>query len=120
MYLVIGAFGIPRCLPLPRSTLLQNVLHFIIFSMSNRPQKPPFSMSVSGKIFYFVFTEMQMYGPRDESRTVPWAKCQIFFETFFICNVIDKNLNKNFHSHLGYHSFELLFLCFQIRAIRST
>ena len=33
---------------------------------------------------------MQLYGPRHESRTLPWAKCQIFLETLFICNDIDK------------------------------
>ena len=49
--------------------------------------------------FYLVFTEMQIYGPRHESRTVAWAKCQIFLETLFICNNIDKNLNENFHSY---------------------
>ena len=32
--------------------LLHSVLHFIIFSMPNRSRKPPFSMSVAGKIMY--------------------------------------------------------------------
>ena len=45
------------------------------------------------KIFYLVFTEMQMYGRRHETRTLPWSKCQIFLETLFICNDIDENLN---------------------------
>ena len=27
---------------------------------------------------------MQMYGPRQGSRTLPWAKCQIFLEALFI------------------------------------
>ena len=34
--------------------LLHSVLHFIIFSMPNRSRKPPFSMSVSGKILFQV------------------------------------------------------------------
>ena len=33
--------------------LIHSVLHFIIFSMPNRPRKPPFSMSMLGKNFYF-------------------------------------------------------------------
>ena len=53
---------------------------------------------------------MEMYGPRQEPRTLPWAKYQIFLETLFIGNDIDKNLNKKFHSYLSYHSFKLLFL----------
>ena len=32
--------------------LLHSMLHFIIFSMPNRSQKPPFSMSMSGKNYY--------------------------------------------------------------------
>ena len=27
---------------------------------------------------------MQMYGPRQDSRTLPWAECQIFLEALFI------------------------------------
>ena len=38
---------------------------------------------------------MQMYGVRHESMTLPWAECQIFMETVFICKNIDKDLNKN-------------------------
>ena len=60
-----------------------------------------------------------MYGPRHESRTLPWAKCQIFLETLFICNDIDKSLNRNFHSLLGCHFFKLLFLFLQTCAISS-
>ena len=43
-----------------------------------------------------------------------------FLETLFICNNIDKNLNKNFHTYLSYHSVELLFLFFYICAISSS
>ena len=50
------------------------------------------------KIFYLVFIEMQMYGPRQGSTTLPWAKCQIFLESLFICNNINTNLNKIFHT----------------------
>ena len=32
------------------------------------------------KIFYLVFIEMQMYGPRQGSRTLPRPKCQSFLE----------------------------------------
>ena len=39
------------------------------------------------KIFYLVFIEMQMYGPRRGSRTLPWAKCRIFLEALLICNI---------------------------------
>ena len=42
-----------------------------------------------------MFIEMLMYGPRQESRTLPWARCQIFLEALFICNNINTNLNKN-------------------------
>ena len=42
-----------------------------------------------------MFKEMQMYGPRHESRTLPWAKCQIFLEALFIYNNINTNLKKN-------------------------
>ena len=38
---------------------------------------------------------------------------QIFLETLFICNDINKNLNQNFQSLLSYHSFKLLFLFFK-------
>ena len=41
-----------------------------------------------------------LYDERHESRTLPWVKCQIFMEILFICNNIDKNLIKNFHSYL--------------------
>ena len=50
------------------------------------------------KIFYLVFIEMQMYGPRQGSRNLPWAIRQIFLEALFICNNINTNLNKNFHT----------------------
>ena len=50
------------------------------------------------KIFYLVFIQMQMYGPRQGSRTLLWVKCQIFLEALFICNTINTNLNKNFHT----------------------
>ena len=40
---------------------------------------------------------MQMYGPRQGPRRLPWAKCQIFLKPLFICNNIKTNLNKNFH-----------------------
>ena len=54
----------------------------------------------SENIFYLVITEMQMYGPSHDPRTLPWAKCQIFFETLStsICKNIDENLNKNLNS----------------------
>ena len=48
------------------------------------------------KIFNVVFIEMQMYGPRQGSKTLPWAKCKIFLEALFICNNINTNLNENF------------------------
>ena len=54
---------------------------------------------------------MQMYGPRQESRTLPWAKCQIFLEALFMCNNINTKQKKSIHS---YHSFKPLFLFFQI------
>ena len=53
-----------------------------------------------------------MYGPRQGSRTLPWAEFQIFLEVLFICNNINTNLNKNFHTY----SFKRLFLFFQISA----
>ena len=40
------------------------------------------------------------------------AKCRIFLEALFICNNINTNLNKNFHTKLNYHSLPL-FLFFQ-------
>ena len=43
------------------------------------------------KIFYLVFIEMQMYGPKQGSN---------FLEARFICNNINTNLNKNFHTQL--------------------
>ena len=45
-----------------------------------------------------MFAEIQMYGLRQESRTLPWAKCKIFLETLFVWNNIDKNRLKKFHS----------------------
>ena len=48
------------------------------------------------KILYLVFTETKMYDPRQGPRLVLWAECQIFLETIFIYNDIDKNLNQNF------------------------
>ena len=48
--------------------------------------------------------------------SLPWAKCQIFLKALFICNNINKNLNKNFHTKLNYRSFKSLFLFFQISA----
>ena len=62
---------------------------------------------------------MQMYGPRQGSRTLRWAKYHIFLKVLFICNNINTNLNKNLHTHLNYRSFEPLFLFFQISAISS-
>ena len=59
---------------------------------------------------------MQMYGPRQGSRTLPCTKFQIFSEALFICNNINKNLNKNFHTYFSYHSFKPLFLFFLISA----
>ena len=50
------------------------------------------------KFFYLVFTEMQMYGPRQGSRTLPWAKRQIFLEALFIYNNINTRLKENFHT----------------------
>ena len=46
------------------------------------------------KIFYLVLIEMRMYGPTQGSRTLPWAKCQIFLDALFICNNINTNLNE--------------------------
>ena len=43
-----------------------------------------------------MFIEIQMYGPRQESRTLPWTKCQIFLETLLICNDIDKKSKQKF------------------------
>ena len=62
---------------------------------------------------------MQTYGPRLGSRTLRWAKCKIFLEALFICNNTNKNLNKNFHTSLRYHSFKPVFLFFQISATSS-
>ena len=45
-----------------------------------------------------MFIEMQMYGPRQESRTLPWGKYQVFLQALFIFNNINTNLNKNFHT----------------------
>ena len=59
---------------------------------------------------------MQMYSPRQRSRTLPWAKYQIFLEALFICSNINTNLNENFHTWLSYHYFKPLFLFFQISA----
>ena len=56
---------------------------------------------------------MQMYGSRHGSKTLPWAECQIFLEAFLICNNINTNPNKNFHT---YHSFKPFFLFCQIFA----
>ena len=49
----------------------------------------PTPLTEGEKIFYLVFIEMQMYGPRQGSRTLPWAKYQIFLEALFICNNIN-------------------------------
>ena len=65
------------------------------------------------KIFFLVFIEMQMYGPRQESRTLPWAKCQIFLQVLFICNNINTNLIKKIFKS-AFHSFKPLFLFFEI------
>ena len=59
---------------------------------------------------------MQMYGPRQGSRALPWVKSQIFLEALFICNNINTNLNENFHTQLSYNSFKPLFLFFKISA----
>ena len=56
------------------------------------------------------------FGPRQGPRPLPWAKCQIFSATLFICNNINTNLTKNFHTYLIYHSVKPLFLFFQISA----
>ena len=45
-----------------------------------------------------------------------WAKRQIFLEALFVCNNINTNLNKNFHTYLSYHFFKPLSLFFQISA----
>ena len=63
-------------------------------------------------IFYSVLIEIQIYG--QGSRILPWVKCQIFLEALFLCNNINSNLNKNFHTYLIYYSFKPLFLFFQI------
>ena len=66
------------------------------------------------KIFYSVFIEMQMCGPRQGSRTLPWAKFQIFLEALFICNNFITNLNENFHTYWSRYFF--FFFFFQISA----
>ena len=50
---------------------------------------------------------MQVYGPRQGLRTLPWAKCQIFLKALFICNNINTNLKKKFHTWLSYNSVKL-------------
>ena len=59
---------------------------------------------------------MRMYGSKQGSRTLPWAKCQIFLEALFICNNINTNPNRDFHTSLSYHSFKPLFLFLQVSA----
>ena len=59
------------------------------------------------KIFYLVFIEIKMYGPRQGPRPLSWAKCQNFLETIFICHSINKNLNKNFQTY--FQTFILFF-----------
>ena len=49
-------------------------------------------------LLFGLHAEMQMYGSRQESRTLPWVKYQIFLETIFTYNNIDNNLNENFRS----------------------
>ena len=36
--------------------------------------------------------------PKAYVEALSWAKCQIFSKTLLICNDIDKNLSKNFHT----------------------
>ena len=48
--------------------------------------------------------------------TCLWPNVKFFLEALFICNNINTNLNKNFHTYLSYHSFKPLFLFFQISA----
>ena len=57
---------------------------------------------------------MQMYGLRQGS--ILKLFYGIFLEALFICNYINTNLNKIFHTQLSYHSFKPLFLFFQISA----
>ena len=66
-------------------------------------------------LLFSVYRDANVW-PREGSRTLPWAKCQIFLEVLFICNNIHTNLNKKFHTQLSYHSFKPLFLFFQISA----
>ena len=61
------------------------------------------------KIFCLVFIEMQMYGPRQGSNLPFEAEYEIFFETLFICNNVNTNVNENFYAQLSYHSFKSLF-----------
>ena len=56
---------------------------------------------------------------QDRGRGLRLGPNVIFLEALFICNNINTNLNKNFHTQLGYHSFKPLFLFFLIYA-RST
>ena len=35
------------------------------------------------KIFYWMFTEVQMYVSRHESKSLPWAECQFLFGNAF-------------------------------------
>ena len=58
-----------------KSFRINNVVRASTFHFMNKQQKE--------KIFYLVFTNMQMYGPMHESRTLPYTKCQIFFGTAF-------------------------------------
>ena len=67
-----------------------------------------------------MFTDMQIYGLRCESRTLPWAEYLMFLETLFICNNIDKNPNNNSHSQLSYHSLKPVIFIFLICAISSS
>ena len=49
-------------------------------------------------IFYLLFIEMKVYGPRQGPQPLHWAKRHIFLEALFISNNINTNLNKNFHT----------------------
>ena len=55
---------------------------------------------------------MQMYGPRQGSWALPWAKCQIFSAALFICNNINTNINKKFHTLVKLSLFQTVIFIF--------
>ena len=77
---------------LSKSFCINNLVQASTFHFMNKQYR------LKGEIiFHLVFTEMQIYGPRHESRILPWAKCPFSLETLFICNNINDNPNENFY-----------------------